>query len=71
MKGEINMFRYKTATKIDLYHIVPLALMPSIQATYLASRGIDKGHVIKTYKTLLGAQKAIKPGFTIVWEKGN
>ncbi len=64
------MFRYKTSASKDFFHIVPMALMDSVQATYLASKGIDRAHVMKTYKTLLGAQKALKEGFVIVWEKG-
>jgi hypothetical protein len=63
------MFRYKTATTKDLFHIVPMALMDSIQATYLASKDIDKACTMKTYKTLLGAQKAVSAGYVIVWEK--
>ena len=63
------MFRYKTATTKDLFHIVPMALMDSIQASYLASKGIDRACTVKTYKTLLGAQKAISAGYVIVWEK--
>lgn len=65
------MFRYKTATSKDLFHIVPMALMDSIQAVYLASKGIDKAHVMKTYKSLRGAQKAISAGYVIVWEKAH
>lgn len=63
------MIRYKTNATKDLFHIVPMALMDAVQASYLASKGINKAYVMKTYKTLKGAQKAVKAGYVIVWEK--
>lgn len=64
------MFRYKTSASKDLFHIVLMDIMPYIQGHYAHTKSIDPTAIIKTYKTLLGAQKALKEGYAIVWEKG-
>jgi hypothetical protein len=64
------MIRYKTSSSKDSYHIVLLDVMPYMQTFWSQNNAIDLTEVLKTYKTLLGAQKAVKEGYVIVWEKG-
>lgn len=69
------MIRFKTKTDNtgknggEVYHIVANASLDAIQAHWIKEQVILGFMIRKTYKTLIGAQKALKQGETIVLEK--
>lgn len=69
------MIRFKTKTDntgkngSEVYHIVAISSLDTIQAHWIKEQVIPGFMVRKTYKTLVGANKALKQGETIVLEK--
>lgn len=69
------MVRFKTKTDNngknggEVYHIVATSSLDAIQAHWLKERVILGVMIRKTYKTLTGADKALKNDETIVLEK--
>lgn len=69
------MIRFKTKTDNtgknggEVYHVVATASLDAIQAHWMKEQVIVGFMIRKTYKTLVGANKALKQGETIVLEK--
>lgn len=69
------MIRFKTKADSsgrnggEVYHIVATSSLDAIQAHWMKEQVIVGFMVRKTYKTLVGANKALKDGETIVLEK--
>jgi hypothetical protein len=69
------MIRFKTKTDNtgknggEVYHVVATSSLDVIQAHWIKEQVIVGFMIKKTYKTLRGAEKAIKEGESVVWEK--
>jgi hypothetical protein len=64
------MIRYKTKKQgQDAYHIVKLVVMPYVQSYWAHNNAIPADIIVKTYKTQRGAEKGLKDGEVVVWEK--
>lgn len=69
------MIRFKTKADStgknggEVYHIVATSSLDIIQAHWIEEKVITGFLIRKTYKTLRGAENALKEGESVVWEK--